>query len=80
VAQNPIGLSTFGRVSVTGTLSGVVTTFILGEQLKKAVNNNRLEKKIRNFIGKKFKRKGLVPKEEQGLSANLINGFEINYI
>jgi hypothetical protein len=41
VAQNPLGLSTLGKVSVTGALSVVVTTFILGEQLKKAVNNNR---------------------------------------
>ena len=77
MAQNPFGLSTLGKVSVTGTLSVVLTTFILGEQLKKAVNNNRLEKKLRNFIGKKFKSKGLVPKEEQGLSANLVNGFEL---
>jgi hypothetical protein len=34
-----------------------VTTFILGEQLKKAVNNKRLEKKMRNFIGKNLKKR-----------------------
>jgi hypothetical protein len=31
----------------------------LGEQLKKAINKNRLEKKIKNFIGKNLKIKAL---------------------
>jgi hypothetical protein len=65
VAQNPLGLSTFGKVSATGTFSVVETTFILGEQLKKAVNKNRLEKKIKNFIGKNLKVKALSRKRNK---------------
>jgi hypothetical protein len=65
VAQNPLGLSTLGKVSVTGAFSVVLTTFILGEQLKKAVNNNRLEKKLRNFIGKNLKVKALSRKRNK---------------
>jgi hypothetical protein len=65
VAQNPFGLSTFGKVSVTGAFSVAETTFILGEQLKKAVNNNRLEKKMRNFIRKNLKVKALSRKRNK---------------
>jgi hypothetical protein len=65
VAQNPLGLSTFGKVSATGTFSVAETTFILGEQLKKAVNKNRLEKKIMNFIGKNLKVKALSRKRNK---------------
>jgi len=50
---------------VTGALSVVLTTFILGEQLKKAVNNNRLEKKMMNFIGKNLKVKALSRKRNK---------------
>jgi hypothetical protein len=65
VAQNPLGLSTFGKVSAAGAFSVTVTTFILGEQLKKAVNNKRLEKKMRNFIGKNLKKKALSRKRNK---------------